>query len=89
MKEAKEEAGKTSDELRDVKEALSAARKRNHCSAGCAEGSTTTSRDRNTVALLTAELTAKLQEAKDTYGKVMKDVDSLKKENAELKEEKV
>jgi len=88
LKEAKEETGKTNDELRDVKKALSAARKRNHCqSSPDRPNGSSRSRDVNTIALL-SELTAKLKEAKDTNSKVMKDVDSLKKENAELKEEK-
>ena len=98
LKEAQEKSGKTEDELRDVKEALTAARKRAHCQTGCQNGSSTNgphpsnsstaSRDPHTAALL-AELTAKLQEANNTYAKVMMDVDALKKENGELKEEKV
>ena len=90
LKESREKTGKTEDELHDVKEALTAARKRTHCqSSNCQSGSSTaSSRDPHQATLL-AELTAKLQEANETYAKVVKDVDALKKENGALKEEKV
>ena len=87
LKDAKEQNGRTADELRDVKEALATARK-NADDGPPASSAPSSARDPHTTALL-AELTAKLQEANDTYSKVLKDVDALKKENATLKEEKV
>ena len=88
LKEAKERNGRTEDELRDVKEALAKRQQQQHHSSVFNGSSTSTPRDPHTAAKL-AELTAKLQEANDTYLKVLKDVDALKKENAGLKEEKV
>ena len=87
LKEAKERNGRTEDELRDVKEALFKRQQHLHHSSA-SNGSSSTPRDPHTAAKL-AELTAKLQEANDTYLKVLKDVDALKKENGGLKEEKV
>ena len=87
LKDAKEQNGRTADELRDVKEALATAKK-NADDGPPASSAPSSARDPHTTALL-AELTAKLQEANDTYSKVLKDVDALKKENATLKEEKV